>query len=567
MTKAYSYIRFSTPEQQKGRSLERQLELAAEYAKRHGLELDSSTSYHDLGVSGFSGKNRDAALGAFIKAVEEKDIEPGSYLLVESLDRLSREKILVALGQLHEIIDLGITVVTLQDQRVFDKDSISDLGSLIVSLTIMSRANEESVTKSKRLRDAWSQKKRRAREDGHKLTSWCPAWLQLSEDRKSYEVIEERAVVVRRIFRMTLDGIGLVRITRLFNEEGVPVFGDSDGWHQSYINRILENESVTGAFQPMREERSDGKRRRVKDGEPIYDYFPAVVDRGHFLQIKAMKDQRRKPKGRTGKVFSNLLSGLVTCGSCGGTMHYVSKGKPPKGRPYLSCSNARRGHENCNVPSVRYEPIEAFVVRGISDVDLSHVFPARVDASRERLAHLEKTWLKLEDDSATTKRRLESALIELIDYRSDALRELSRGLEQRKLAINEEFTKIEVEIEGLRRMIKGSEHEKHERGKLLQRWEEANTETDLDTLYNLRAKLNQSLRETIEAISVYPDFDEDTGEHIGATLWISLHDDDRDHVWSIQVWRKGPGVFAGHANKVFGPDGSDDEEMDMEWHP
>ena len=145
MTKknAYSYVRFSTPEQRKGRSLERQKELAAEYAGSKGLELDTLKTYHDLGVSGFKGKNRDAALGAFLSAVEKGDIESGSFLLVESLDRLSRDEILIALSQLTEIINLGITVVTLQDGRVFDRESIKDLGNLIVSLTIMSRANEE----------------------------------------------------------------------------------------------------------------------------------------------------------------------------------------------------------------------------------------------------------------------------------------------------------------------------------------------------------------------------------------------------------------------------------------
>jgi DNA invertase Pin-like site-specific DNA recombinase len=567
MTKAYSYIRLSTPEQQKGRSLERQLELAAEYAEKRGLELDTTTSYHDLGVSGFKGKNRDAALGAFVNAVRKGEVSPGSFLLVESLDRLSREKILVALNQLGEIIDLGITVVTLQDQRVFDKDSLADLGSLIVSLTIMSRANEESENKSRLLRDAWSRKKKEAREGGLKLTSWCPAWLQLSEGRKGFEVIEERAEVVRRIFRMTLDGIGMIRIARQLNEEGVPVFGNSQGWHYSYINKILANEGVTGTFQPMREEKADGKRRRVLDGEPILNYYPAVVDRADFLRIKAMKDQRRKPRGRTGHVFSNLLSGLLKCGICGGSMHYVGKGKPPKGRPYLTCSNARRNHGDCNAPSWRYEPIEAFIVKGVSDVDLSQVFPVRINAARERLVQLGKTRLEMEDEVAIIKRRLENAMIELLDNPSDALRELSRKLEARQLEVSGAFAQIEKEIDGLRMTIKGSDQEKREREELLQRWMEAQTETDTNTLYMLRAKLNQSLRETIHTISVHPDFDMDTGEHVGASLWVSLRGDDRDHVWAIQVWREGRSGFVGQADKVFGPEGSDDEAMRMEWQP
>ena len=60
---AYSYVRFSTPEQAKGRSYERQIEAAAAYAKEHGLTLADYT-FEDLGVSAFRGKN--AQTGALV---------------------------------------------------------------------------------------------------------------------------------------------------------------------------------------------------------------------------------------------------------------------------------------------------------------------------------------------------------------------------------------------------------------------------------------------------------------------------------------------------------------------
>lgn len=59
MAKAYSYLRFSTPEQQKGDSKRRQSTAAQEYAARHGLELDTALSFQDLGVSAFRGKNTE----------------------------------------------------------------------------------------------------------------------------------------------------------------------------------------------------------------------------------------------------------------------------------------------------------------------------------------------------------------------------------------------------------------------------------------------------------------------------------------------------------------------------
>src|ERR1700758_3473375 len=51
--RAYSYIRFSSPEQAKGDSLRRQTEAAEAYAKERGLSLDSSLTFRDLGISAF----------------------------------------------------------------------------------------------------------------------------------------------------------------------------------------------------------------------------------------------------------------------------------------------------------------------------------------------------------------------------------------------------------------------------------------------------------------------------------------------------------------------------------
>src|SRR5438874_8702267 len=93
--RAFSYIRFSTPEQLKGDSLRRQLDLSAKYAKQHGLVLDEGLTFRDLGVSAFDKSNLGSGgkLRAFLDAVEQGLVPPGSLLLVESLDRLSRAQV------------------------------------------------------------------------------------------------------------------------------------------------------------------------------------------------------------------------------------------------------------------------------------------------------------------------------------------------------------------------------------------------------------------------------------------------------------------------------------------
>src|SRR5262245_42786821 len=94
---AYSYIRFSCKRQEEGDSIRRQVEATAAWARRAKVFLDTSLSI-DRGVSAFRGKNRDlGALGEFLRQVENGRVLPGSYLVVESLDRLTREDIQEAL--------------------------------------------------------------------------------------------------------------------------------------------------------------------------------------------------------------------------------------------------------------------------------------------------------------------------------------------------------------------------------------------------------------------------------------------------------------------------------------
>src|SRR5262245_61955697 len=109
---AYSYIRFSSHEQAKGDSLRRQPDAAAAWCERHGMRLDETTTLRDLGKSAFTGKHRQNpdrhALAAFLKLVEAGKIPKGSYLIIENLDRLSREEARPALRLWMDLLDAGV---------------------------------------------------------------------------------------------------------------------------------------------------------------------------------------------------------------------------------------------------------------------------------------------------------------------------------------------------------------------------------------------------------------------------------------------------------------------------
>src|SRR5262249_11876435 len=156
------------PEQAKGDSLRRQIELSERYAREHGLTLDDKLTFRDLGKSAFRGKNvREGDLGAFIEAAKTGLVKPGSFLLVEALDRVSRGEPLEAFDLLRTIIKHGITVVTLYpDVRVYSQETMRDLPTLMIALSTMHRGYDESATKSRRVQEAWATKRKRAAANG-----------------------------------------------------------------------------------------------------------------------------------------------------------------------------------------------------------------------------------------------------------------------------------------------------------------------------------------------------------------------------------------------------------------
>jgi DNA invertase Pin-like site-specific DNA recombinase len=249
--RAYSYLRMSTDLQLKGDSRRRQLEASKAYAEEHELELADDAQLEDIGISAFKGANaRDGALGQFLAAVKGGSVERGSYLLVESLDRLSREEILPAHTLFLSIVQAGINLVTLIDKRVYRAKS-TNLVDMITSLVIMERAHEESKTKSMRVGAAWKNKRTKAAE-GQPMTARCPAWLRLSSDGRSYEIIPERSEIVRQIFADSAAGLGMYSIANRLNKSGLPAFVGKNGWHRSYLAKTLENRAVLGEFQPRR---------------------------------------------------------------------------------------------------------------------------------------------------------------------------------------------------------------------------------------------------------------------------------------------------------------------------
>lgn len=299
-----SYLRFSTPQQLLGDSKRRQMELSRRWAAERGLTI--SEDFHDYGISAYKGRNAaKGALARILSLIERSDIPKGSVLLVESLDRLSRDKIPEALQLFLGIINAGVEIVTLCDNRHYTKAKL-DLPDLITSIAIMSRANDESAVKAMRMRENWEQFRKQA-ASGAVVRDWVPAWLQVRNGK--IVPVAVRVKAVKRVFDLACDGYGLGAITRKLNRDGVPPIGRT-AWNKTYVHLILRGRQVLG----------DLVLRKSVDGKPvevlrIENYYPQVIDQKTWDRANAILSQKRQngfrgtsgPKAKWVNLFSGLL--------------------------------------------------------------------------------------------------------------------------------------------------------------------------------------------------------------------------------------------------------------------
>jgi DNA invertase Pin-like site-specific DNA recombinase len=145
MRKAYSYQRFSSIKQKGGDSTRRQSGAAEIFCKQHDLTLVDT--FTDEGVSGFKGKNfsNESALSQFLKLLENGKVEQGSVLIVENMDRLSRQSILPCLSKFIEIINKRVSIGVISQNKILDTKSITENPmELMLVLVEFARANNES---------------------------------------------------------------------------------------------------------------------------------------------------------------------------------------------------------------------------------------------------------------------------------------------------------------------------------------------------------------------------------------------------------------------------------------
>ncbi|WP_105200942.1 recombinase family protein [Pseudoalteromonas sp. T1lg10] len=306
---AYSYLRLSSKKQMAGYGRERQLENTVKAAQKHGWVLSEKT-FEDLGVSGWKGQNvSEGAFSEFLSLVDSGSLQTPCVLICENPDRISRQGVNKSVEIMLTLLRKGVQVYTVSDDRLYSGSSEYALFDLMTWGISAQRGAEESEVKSQRIKDARKRKQLAARTTGIKVTSQCPVWMEYDKASDQFNVLEEKASIVKEIFSLYTQGYGSIQITHKLVASATPPLGRSAKWTPQKVNYILRQQSVIGLFQPMRKSGTT----YLPEGEPISDYYPAIIDQQTWEKAEIIKAKSGALRGRKAINHRNIFKGLLKC--------------------------------------------------------------------------------------------------------------------------------------------------------------------------------------------------------------------------------------------------------------
>lgn len=427
MKKAIAYLRFSSLQQAKGDSARRQKKLIDEWLSHNPDYYLDPVTYEDMGLSAWRGHHAvRGAFAVFMVAVEQGLVGHDTVLLIESLDRLSREKIGEATGRLRAVLEAGIDVITLSDNVRYTRGSLDDPFAIIRAILIAQRANEESELKSRRMRAAWAEK-RKAAAAGTIMTTKCPYWLKVNAARDGFDVLEERAEVIRSVFRMRLEGMSFVRISCALNAQGKEnLKGKVSQWNSSSIERLVRKKAVIGYLVPSHQ-------CTAAEAEEIPGYYPPIISEEDFALAQLMyREPESRRDGNFNPYLINIFRGLMRCGLCGHAV--ILTGISVKGYGYYVCSMRRQNR--CEAVTIRRDLTDRYLISGL--VQEASAMGGRVSAE-DTLRPLTARHLQLTGSLHN--------IIRAIEIASDV-----SELSERAKSLSGEIRKLEREMAGVRQM-------------------------------------------------------------------------------------------------------------------
>ncbi|TRO96768.1 recombinase family protein [Glycocaulis profundi] len=432
------YARYSS-DLQSASSLDDQIRKAQALCAREGL--GPAQVFVDAGISGASMANRPG-LKEMLAAVDAGRV---SAVVTEALDRLSRDQADIAL--IHRRLKTrGVRLLTVSEGEIgTDASGLLHVGMrgvinalYLADLAAKTHRGLEGVVRSGR----------------HAGPPPYGYRLKAGGEPGELEIDEAAADIVRRIWREYAAGRSARQIAKTLNAEGVPGPRGAP-WRQTAIagqaarlNGIIRNPLYTGTAIWNRNRKvkdpETGRARMVArpESEWIREPRPALRIIDPALQAAVQAETARRAQGRPEQQRrrSRPLSGLLRCGSCGGTMTLIGGQQ----RRY-ACADHRDTGRCGNGRTFRADEIERRVLSAMKarllDPEGVRLAVAAYREERERLAAEGRAGRDRLERKIEELRGAEARIIAAIErgVASDAMMDRIPALERERKALQAEL--------------------------------------------------------------------------------------------------------------------------------
>lgn len=337
-----AYCRVSSDSSDQLHSFAAQIKYYSEYCKRHS-EYKFVDIYADEGITGTSMEKRDD----FRRML--RDCKKGliDRIIVKSMSRFARntEEMLTALRALEQME----VSVYFEEQGLDTKSMNSEMFATFPGMI----AQQESVSISQNMR--WSYKKRM--ESGE-FNCCAPAYgFDLINGK--LVINETEAAVIRRIFDLYLQGVGMQTIANILNNEGVRRQYGRKKWHHTTVNYVLNNERYKGdaLLQKQITTQTLPFKKQLNHGEqPMYyveNSNPAIVSRETYEAVQALIKSRQPSCKRKAKNYP--LTRTLLCPDCGHTF----RRQVVNGTAYWLCAAKATNKTDCACRRVKEDEVYA----------------------------------------------------------------------------------------------------------------------------------------------------------------------------------------------------------------
>ena len=506
--KIAGYCRISVDEEldRDNTSIENQKAIISDFVEHKfpGAEL---VFYEDRDRSGYTFEQREGYQAMRRELVAHRlDI-----LVIKDFSRFSRRNSrgLVALEDLR---DAGVRIISIGDGIDFPNDD--DWLKIQFQFLI----NEMPVTDtSKKVKSVI----RRRQEDGRWI---CAApYGYIVNKQQQFEVVPVEADVIRRIYRLYIDGWGYKKIANSLTDEGIPTPRMAErerkiaegeeyrrsvksAWSIATVQGILDNDFYIGTLRQGKYTRAKINGRDILRDEVeqivIENHHQPIMDYRTFAAVRALREKRAKYNYRGVKINENVYSGFLECGDCGAPMFALGRRDL---KPAYTCGTYhRRGTAGCTTHHIRVDKLDELVKLYVKKVR---------DNSAEMLAKLNEELAREPEDVAETERsaaNLEDVLLdaqeELKATKRQRVRDIMRHPEN-EAVLEATYDELEADlmrkIEGLQSQI---EHVTDRRNTIIRANRAAKTAMEVfDDIITKPHLEKQDLELIIERIRVYED--------------------------------------------------------------